>query len=455
MHIVTFDGNQKIQQIRLMWDQGSLLKSVEVIGSRGKNWPVRDGKDQIQALSTSIESSLAASMNGSSLSDERQGRREKRAGSTTAQSVEESDFASPRAAARPPTRDYHDLFAAGAELPPDHMRSPSKSNPLKAGAGKNYHDVRLFDGVDDQPERSESPSKGNPLKAGAGKNYHEVRAFGEAQDPPERSQSPSKGNPLRAGAGKNYHEVRAFGDTPIGTAEPTSPEKTGRKAHPKKYNHFEFGEQPLNIKAKPDDKSNKHSSQWDFSDFVTPEKPRARHPAHEERHFGWSDDEEEAKQPPVHRQQKMHPRKDAESHFDFKDDATPKASQAEKKHTHGASSKMGLYEDHVNLGDPEKHNRAEGQKVPLGNITNVPISSQGHKKNFSSQFEMTDDSPSNVKSENTGQLPEGKKKATKIMEANWSMMDEEPAAAKHKGINIQGDGMGSKKGGEKPWWDYE
>lgn len=52
--MVHFDSSQKIQQIRLYWDQGSLLKHVDVIGGRARNWPIHDGKDQAKLIATSV-----------------------------------------------------------------------------------------------------------------------------------------------------------------------------------------------------------------------------------------------------------------------------------------------------------------------------------------------------------------------------------------------------------------
>lgn len=89
--------------------------------------------------------------------------------------------------------------------------------------------------------------------------------------------------------------------------------------------------------------------------------------------------------------------------------------------------------------------------MPLGNITNV--NTKGHNKTFGSQFDINDASPTTSgRNENVG---ETRKKAAGVMQANWDMYDESPKD-KIKGINIQGDGMGSrKKPGEKHWWDYE
>ena len=474
---MSFDGIGRIQSIRLMWDQGSLLKSVEVIGSRGKNWPVRDGKDQLKAISSSLDTSIASSMNGASISGERQGRSTVQGSKPSLQnsisrSVEQEDSPSkpfaPRASAKPPQRDFQDIFTASADPARERSESPSKSTFKRAGANKNYHDVRLFSEAPPDsreamsPERSESPSKSNFKRAGASKNFHDVRLFSEEKpkprDPmsPERSESPSGSSFKRAGASKNYHDVRLFDDSPSNPRDPTSPEK-GMKAHPKKYNHFEFDEEPPSLQNKGDDKASKHASQWDFSDFVTPEKPRKRTNPKNERNFGWSDYEEEAKQPTVHRQDKPKPRKDAGSQFEISDEATPKAKSFDKPRTHEGSQRLSLYDDHVNIGDPDKTSKTADstEKMPLGNITNV--NPAGQKKTFGSQFEIEDKSPSVARTEVSGRnFPETRKKVAKGMESNWSMYDESPPPEKAKGINVQGDGMGSRKAPtEKSWWEFE
>ena len=58
IHIVHFDGNRKIQTIRLSWDQGSLLKQIDVIGARARSWPIRDGKDQARLIASNAAAAL-------------------------------------------------------------------------------------------------------------------------------------------------------------------------------------------------------------------------------------------------------------------------------------------------------------------------------------------------------------------------------------------------------------
>lgn len=424
-----------------MWDQGCLLKSVDIIGSRGKNWPIYDGKDQARLISTSkgdaAVPSLTSSMNGASLNDEeRTGRTETRPG--TARSISSASDSTPkgpnhftkRSSVKPPQRDYQDLFADSAYLPEARDGSPSKAqnrNPLKIGAGKNFHENRLFG---DEPE-----------------------------PPPELMKSPEKSS-IKPHPKKYSHFE--FGDE-APKIEPKAPRS------PTKHKHFEFGEEELKIDPKPA-KPFRNTAQWNFEDFVTPEKPRAtRQQPQGERHFGWSDDEEEAKKPLVHMEHAPKARRDNESHFEFRDDATP---MAERVRPRTANARKDLYQDNVmTVPDPtakETNSSAAtagppaSDKMPLGNITNV--NTKGHQKTFSSQWEMTDESPSGqdkIKDENArrSHISEPRKRhARDAMTASWAMYDESPQdsnkANKSKGIHITGDGMGGNKNStEKGWWE--
>lgn len=393
-----------------MWDQGSLLKSVDVIGARGKNWPLNDGKDQVKVIAGSVEAALSSPMGTASVGDsDRPGRRQSRGGANgdkhsslslfTERNDERADapastVTARAATAKPPPRDYHDLFAAGASLPKDRSVSPSKGNALKAGAGKHHHENRLFD------------------------------------------------------------------STPVDSAGVGSPDKISIKTNPTKYNHFEFGEPDKSQPRPTSSKQDKHGPQWNFEDFVTPQKTRERKLPHNERNFGWSDDEEEAKKPPVHRQHVPKARPDGEPHFEFNDEATPTQNAHRPGSRPQNEQQLGLYEDHIMQRNDTNANSsaaaaspAASEKMPLGNITNV--NNKGHNKNFSSQFEMHDNSPTtHGKSEN---VSENRKKAANHMQSSWDMYDESPKdrEVKQTRINIQGDGMGSRKNtGEKSWWEY-
>jgi hypothetical protein len=105
--------------------------------------------------------------------------------------------------------------------------------------------------------------------------------------PADTPASPTKrGIPVKAGGGKNYKANRIFEeDEPAAT--PMSV-----KTNAKKYNHFEFGDgEDSTPKAQELNRKTKHSSTWDFEDFVTPEKNAPKVLGQAVRHFGWSDDE--------------------------------------------------------------------------------------------------------------------------------------------------------------------
>jgi hypothetical protein len=138
----------------------------------------------------------------------------------------------PRASARPPTRDLTDILAGN-----DDDADSAPPSPTQKG-------------------RPASPRKN------------------------------SNGGQQRAGANKNYHAIRVFDDPDEPEPEPEKAVKT----NPNKYKHFEFGYGEGAAPTQPTPRG-KHASQWDFADFVTPDKPQAKVRAHEVRHIAWSDDE--------------------------------------------------------------------------------------------------------------------------------------------------------------------
>ena len=264
VHIVSFDAEQRITSIRLHWDQGSLLKQVDVIGSRGRGWPIRDGKEQarlVASVAGTVESSAAPSRRStqSMAADEVPVSTRSHASSLTSQRGEPRTFSlfegaapseeepatssggpviSPRAIAKPPARGLEDILTGAEEEPArvPEFRPPSPRKQVNGGA----------------------PKAGAP-KAGAGTNYHPIRLFDE-NDPPPSFKSPEK-----------------------------------LKTDPRKYKHFEFGSgEDAQASSSPEHvKKSKHASQWDFTDFVTPEKSRAaiKIRTQDTRSFGWSDDE--------------------------------------------------------------------------------------------------------------------------------------------------------------------
>ena len=252
VHIVHFDSADKIVQIRQYWDQGSLLKQIDVIGARSRNWPIREGPEQIKLIQSSAQLAQTDSAPSPRPSTASRGVDEvsiRSRGSTTnatndphaslslfkPREVNDEGLPSthqiaPRAlSAKPPPREYSELFVS------ENAGSPSPQNqriPVKGGVNKKLQANRLFDETE---------------------------------------------------------EDRIAATTPL----------KATKTNPKKYNHFEFGagedeETPRGRdaarKEAPLDKS-KSQANWSFEDFVTPEKTNPKTQPQAVRNFSWEDDE--------------------------------------------------------------------------------------------------------------------------------------------------------------------
>jgi hypothetical protein len=412
VHIVNFDRDNKIQRIRIYWDQGSLLRQVDVIGFRGKNWPLTDGKDQARLIASSMpETKMAASANrGRDMDDENAKLRsispsKKRIQDPHASlalfTEHDNDQNSrkpqpamipPRASAKPADREYSELFAAGHE---------------------DYE-----------------PSK-------------------DGSSPPKKSYTQPVIAPKGAGASK-YQPSRLF-------EEDTEDLLPKYKSNPAKYNHFDLGEaaqhdhfqhaNPAATKNVPmRAKTNKHLSQWDFEDFVTPDKARNRVRGQDVRHFGWSDEDGEKVETPGKPPKVVQPRRDAEAHFEFRDDGTPKASQDRspgrpKGNAHNTGS--GLYQNNL-YDDGIDGSKSGNEKEPLSAVT----TNVGRTKAFDNHWVMSDTSPADnarVNNENRP-LARDHKKAVQMMGASWESYDQSPE--QHKKV------AGSKairKGMESHW----
>ncbi|KAF2498809.1 hypothetical protein BU16DRAFT_536800 [Lophium mytilinum] len=456
VHIVQFDAQRQIEQIRLYWDQGSLLKQIDVIGARARNWPIRDGKDQTRLIALSAaaagspppsaaSSRRSTASKGSGLVETsgniRAGSREGRSRSSVsatgdphaslslfqprdvnAQTESYNKPNAPRAtSAKPPPREWSELFAGEENAAPSPAQSAAYSSPRKNGI---------------------------PAKAGAGKNFKPSRLFEEDED---------------------------AAHTPI--------KERGIKTNKQKYNHFNIGDPEDDtpkaaVKTSPVGKS-KHQSQWDFEDFVTPEKVKEKIPAQAVRHFGWSDDEDvesPVKRPIVHKARPMDP------HFQFDDTNTPAADK--KKHVSGKgtlqNAGMGLYRDHVvhqaeddGFEDDDMPVSRGDNKRSLGDVTHT-INNEIRKKDFGPQWEMRDDSPIAAKVAPAGENGKGlaerkapierhqtedRKAQIKGLESHWGLYEDSPEQAKkenikfskERGIKSTGDGMGGRKDAGRQW----
>lgn len=453
---------------------------MDVIGSRARNWPIRDGKDQARLIASS--SAGSSQTNGPTRSDARNGLHDQNERSTTnktatssrhvtgdphatlslfAPQVTDRDTShhppavAPRVSAKPPPRDYHELFAGNESnsLPAETAEvSPprSENKGLKAHSARppprDYHDLFVGNESDASPlARSQqvSPQKENrPItpgtmatKGGAGKNFQPSRLF-------ETSNSQA-GNP--------------------GT--PVQPSDKFIKPHPKKYNHFELGEGNEDAGAgrgmatRP---KSKHQSQWDFEDFMTPEKIPQKIRGQDVRHFGWSDDEPHVESPEKH--PNVHqPRPDARTHFEFQDDGTPAGDRRPVSHSHGQGGirGMGLYKNDLFDAAPRSPER---KSHPLATVANMQ-----DRRNVHNAHLITDDSAAYTGANGS---------AKPVAEAPWGVTDDSPGPAsmdpavkyrdqgrpasqdqenyaggdnRHVGVKSGGDGMGGKKGAGRSW----
>ncbi|KAF8854437.1 hypothetical protein BDZ45DRAFT_676978 [Acephala macrosclerotiorum] len=398
IHMVSFDADGKIQQIRQSWDQGSLLKLIDVIGKTGRNWPIRDGKDQIKLIINSVKSSGKTLVDG-----------------PPPPTAEEAAYNRSRGNSTHVTRDPHaslSLFAPRGERFEDPL--PTVMAP-KSSAKPPPRDINEIFGVQTSPVE------------------------------PERSESPSRIAP-KVGAGKNYGPSRLFDAESAAAPDP----KTEKMYRPSaaRYQHFDFGDgEEAEKKKKPVD-ATKHSSQWKFDDFMTPQKPVPSKVlrTNDVRHWGNSDDE--VADSPVKAKKVDKPRPSAETHFEFEDDGTSEDGPRLVSRPRGAGQNngLGLYKD--NLFDEETGAAVVGND-PVPTLANV----KDRRKDFDPHFAMTDDSPASKPA--AQHVPDNRAKVVKMMDANWDTYDQSPNQKENhhsassdttKSMTIAGDGMGGKKG---------
>lgn len=386
---------------------------MDVIGSRGKNWPITDGKDQARL----IASTLAG-----------------------------TKFDAPVTRGR----DTDDGAAALRSTSPSkkHIQDPHASLALFSEQG-NEENARKPQPAMIAPRASAKP---------ADHEHSELFAAGHEDYDPEAvgSSSPKKAYTQqvvapKGGGGSSYKPSRLFDQ------DATEDLPARYKSNPAKYDHFDIGEvsehdhfqsvNPATSTSVPmKAKSNKHLSQWDFEDFTTPEKTRNHVRGQDVRHFGWSDDEGENVETPGKEPMVARPRRDAEAHFELKDDGTPKPGQhraggRQKGTAH--NSGLGLYQNNL-YDDGMQGAKFGNEKEPLSAVT----TNVGRTKDFDNHWTMSDASPaSGDKINNENQpLAGDRKNALQSKDPAWTSYDQTPEQNKR--------GVGSKplrKGMESHW----
>ncbi|KAF1360438.1 hypothetical protein EJ07DRAFT_165094 [Lizonia empirigonia] len=405
VHIVHFDSADKIVQIRQYWDQGSLLKQIDVIGARSRNWPIREGPEQAKLIKFSAQVIQPESAPSSRPS-------------TASRGADEVSIRS-RGSTTNATNDPHaslSLFK-GREIDEEELPSVHKIAPRALSA---------------KPPPRE---------------YSELFVSENAGSP-----SPQQRFPVKGGANKKLQANRLFEETEEDGIAAKTPQNV-TKTNPKKFNHFEFGagedeETPRGRDAAktggPRDKS-KSEANWDFEDFVTPEKTKPKTQPQAMRNFSWEDDEVETS--PV-RVERVHKPRPTNSHqFEFEDDGTPAARRTQAPTKGGVSNAgQGLYKNHVTGDDVEKAKDDEegvvyGSACALNDMARS-MKNKSRSNDFEgAHWEMNDNTPVGKSSENHKPGKAGHQ-ATK---SNFGFYDESPQQATYK-INIAGNGMGNRAG---------
>ncbi|KAJ5347960.1 uncharacterized protein N7506_001213 [Penicillium brevicompactum] len=375
IHIVHFDSENQIKQIRIHWDQASLLRQVEVIGARGRAWPIRDAKDQIRLLKTSVTARSSAAVPAPS---------QQTTPPPRSSSPHKRYTKDPYAA-----ESLTELLSPSKEIAELEARAQPPSLPLLANVTPKTHTERKAPAA----VAPFAPSSSRP----ATRNFSDI--FVKDDDVPD---SPSK--PQRRAPRVPEEDETAHG--------PVDEDRHFYKSIPGKYNHFEIGGDNLEHETKNEAKhaNSYHKPKWDFDDFTTPTKDTRAPRGEEVRHFDVSEDEGPDD---IH---VVKPRRDAERHFELTDD---EEDEGRIISSFGGRGK-GLYENR--LFDDE-----EGPELSAREKKNEPLAVTGNNKNrdknFNSQFDIVDDSP--VSKENA--KPTAKHdKAVKMMESHWDNYDETP-----------------------------
>lgn len=461
MHIVAFDDQGKIAQIRQSWDQGALLKQIEVIGKTGRNWPIRDGSEQIKAITTCLSGGSQATTAPAELPHRSRGNStnalrdpyaslEIFGSRDPAADAAATKVISPYAGTRPRERSFNEILGDEPYDEDDgspsrgRSQSPSKVIAPKIGSSKKFQPSRLFETEEEEEEDGRGRSHlSRPIapKIGSSKKFQPNRLFDteeqeEEEEGRERSRSQTQHIAPKAGSSKNFQPSRLF---EVDEAEQDSPDakpKNDRfyRPNPKRFQHFDFdgddsqnAEEDVGAGTPGGDRSrsrSKHDSSWSFDDFVTPQKSVPTRGIR--RHDSRPVDEEAEDENRAHgRRGPAKGRRDAQHHFEYSEDG-------------------------------EAVMAGSGQPA-LGNITNL----RDRKKTFDAQFTMTDE-PEDELTPQPRKVSEDRKKAVKMMEANWAAVDVPPPRQdenlretapapgrklQNRGIAIAGDGMGSRKNG--------
>lgn len=407
--------------MRIYWDQGSLLKELEVIGARGRNWPIRQAQEQTRLLKAAAIAKDAASSLESSQADlparpASPGKRHIRdpyaaASLTDLLSPNKEGAVEPEPETRRPpspskrhTRDPYGQASLTEILSPSKPETNTILRPFAGISQPARRDMGdIF--VTDDGETPATPSKAEKVISPKGGSRHQGgnRLFGGAEDHDEQ-RSFYKSDP------------RKYEHFDIGSNEGRPEDRSFYKSDPRKYDHFQLGadETPEKKGSKPSNTRNQ--SQWDFGDFSTPAK--STEPAPKARGFGYTDEEVDPNSPP-RREPIVKARPDQSAHFEMTDDMKEDGRIISSFGGRGQS----LYENRLYDEDEAASKKREGEHEEALGVTS---NKANLNKTFSSQWEMHDDSPGHKPSsasENPKPLAADRSKAVKALEAHWDYSD--------------------------------
>jgi len=280
VHFVHFE-NGLIKQIRIHWDQSNVLKQLGVIGRNGRNWPIKDGREQCRLIATSM-SGIPASVPPSSDSNGSSVQATRSRGGSNSSKIDH------------PTRDPHASLA---------LFTPHESDDER----------EAVDHPRVSPRSSAKPPSRDLGEILAGEHSHDTGPV-----LPKARSTFTPGRTFEIGNGES-----------VETNYPTQ-KKVERKVSvdSKKYEHFEFSDEPaasVPPAKTPLSKRSQHGSSWAFEDFTTPEKKPLKIRKDDVRHFGWDGDEQPEETQPIRSNKNFGSlsRQNTETHFTIKDEDTP------------------------------------------------------------------------------------------------------------------------------------
>jgi len=336
-------------------DQASLLKSVEIIGRSGRNWPIIHCSEHLRVVNASI----SAASNVPQIP-----RRESRGGANGDK--------------------YTSLDLATYTETPRDLLSPR--NPA--------------------PTESAKP---------APREWNEIFANGEEPHINDRSPSPSKrnhenSNPLKVGAGLHHQANRIFDDGNDQNEKPGNFNRPLYKSDPKKYSHFAMGDNEdtsargIGAQPKANTRNAIPTASFDFSDFSTPVKQPPRKQAQQLRHFGIGVGESPEVAPTPQRHN-MAARPDQAAHFHVDDKPSPLTNVINpNKNNVGGASRGKELESHFSVESiyaNDENARGDGGVGNGGKKVEMEDRKQAVRQGLQHSFELFDDGTSKGREEKT------------------------------------------------------